>query len=48
MESHFSEMEGDVGMSPHEKKEKQEDAYIHRDRKLLKPHPYIFVSFIYI
>ena len=27
MENHFSEMKGDVGMSPHEKEREQEDAY---------------------
>ena len=25
--NHFSEMKGDVGMSPHEKEREQEDAY---------------------
>ena len=27
--NHFSEMKGDVGMSPHEKEGKQEHAYAH-------------------
>ena len=27
VENHFSEMKGDVGMSPHEKEGEQEDAY---------------------
>ena len=39
---HFSEMKGDVGMSPHEKEGEQEDAYTKTETHS-QPHPYIFV-----
>ena len=38
----FYEMEGDVGMSVHEKERKQEDAYT-KTQSHSQPHPYIFV-----
>ena len=46
--NHFSEMKGDVGMSPHEKGGEQEDVYIHKDRKSFNPIPtslYLLVDY---
>ena len=35
--NHLSEMKGDVGMSPHEKEEEQEDAYTKTSNSFIIP-----------
>ena len=35
--NHFSEMKGDVGMSPHEKEEEQEDVYTKTRNSFITP-----------
>ena len=35
--NHFSEMKGDVGMSPHEKEREQEDAYTKTRNSFITP-----------
>ena len=46
--NHFSEMNGDVGMSPHEKEGEQEDAYTKTRNSFITPslYSYIFVCVI--